>query len=250
MDLGPSSTAAATLGAPLVETTWVMPVQDSAVLPTDGDPAEMAAAKESLRLAFIAALQLLPPKQRAVLILREVLRWQASEVAELLGTTVASVNSALQRARATIDASDIDVGSTASEVSDEEERDLLGRYMEAFEEYDISKLTTLLHDDALFSMPPFDLWLTGPEEVGKFMLGTGAGCRNSRLIPTSVNGSPAFASYRPYEDGVHRPHSIVVLTVADGKITEICNFLGEDCFKLFGLPLELRSESAEPMAAG
>jgi RNA polymerase sigma-70 factor, ECF subfamily len=247
MDLGPASTAATTLGAPLVEQTWVMPIQDSSVLPTGGDPAEMAAAKESLRLAFIAALQLLPPKQRAVLILREVLRWQATEVAELLGTTVASVNSALQRARATIDASDIDVGSAASTVSDEEERDLLGRYMEAFEEYDISKLTSLLHDDALFSMPPFDLWIVGPEEVGEFMLGTGAGCRGSRLLPVSVNGSPAFASYRPYEDGVHRPHSIVVLQVADGKIGEICNFLGEESFKLFGLPLELR---AEPAAAG
>src|SRR5215210_2420037 len=227
MDLGPSSTAAAALGPPLVEQTWVMPIQDSRVLPSDADPAELAAQKESLRLAFIAALQLLPPKQRAVLILREVLRWQATEVAELLGTTVASVNSALQRARATLDASDVDVSSTASSVSDEEERDLLARYMDAFESYDIDALTSLLHDDALFSMPPYDLWLVGPEEVGRFMLGTGIGCRDSRLIATSANGSPAFASYRPAEPGVHRPHSIVVLDVADGKIREICNFLGE-----------------------
>ena len=244
MDLGPSSTAATTLGPPLVEQTWVMPIQDSSVMPTDGDPAELASARETLKLAFVAALQLLPPKQRAVLILREVLRWQASEVAELLGTSVASVNSALQRARATIDASDIDVTSTASSVSDEEERDLLAKYLEAFEAYDIAKLTTLLHDDALFSMPPFDLWIRGPEEVHDFMLGTGAGCRNSRVIPTRANGSPAYASYRPAEPGVHRPHSIVVLEVADGKITEICNFLGEDCFKQFGLPLELRAEAA------
>jgi RNA polymerase sigma-70 factor, ECF subfamily len=241
MDLGPASTAATTLGPPLVEQTWIMPVQDARVLPTDGDPAEMAAAKETLKLAFVAALQLLPPRQRAVLILREVLRWQASEVAELLGTTVASVNSALQRARATIDASDIDAFSTASSVSDEEEQDLLARYVEAFESYDIAKLTTLLHDDALFSMPPYDLWLRGPEEVATFMLGTGIGCRGSRTIRTSANGSPAFASYRPYEDGVHRPHSIVVLEVAGGRITEICNFLGEESFKLFGLPLELRA---------
>ncbi len=240
MDLGPSSTAAATLGPPLVEQTWVMPIQDARVLPTDGDPAEMAAAKETLRLAFVAALQLLPPKQRAVLILREVLRWQASEVAELLGTTVASVNSALQRARATLDASDIDASSTATTVSDEEERDLLARYLDAFEKYDIPALTSLLHDDAVFSMPPFDLWLRGPEEVGRFMLGTGSGCEGSRVIPTSANGSPAFASYRPYEDGVFRPHSVVVLEVAGGRITEICNFLGEETFKLFGLPLELR----------
>jgi RNA polymerase sigma-70 factor (ECF subfamily) len=240
MDLGPSSTAATTLGPPLVEQTWVMPIQDSRVLPTEGDPAEMAAAKETLKLAFIAALQLLPPKQRAVLILREVLKWQASEVAELLGTSVASVNSALQRARATIDASDIDALSTSATPDDEEEQDLLARYLEAFERYDIATLTTLLHDDALFSMPPYDLWLRGPEQVAIFMRTTGSGCENSRVMPLAVNGSPAFASYRQPEPGVFRPHSVVVLEVAGGKITEICNFLGEETFKLFGLPLELR----------
>ena len=241
MDLGPSSPATSTLGPPLVEQTWIMPIQDAKVVPTEGDPAEMAAAKESLRLAFVAALQLLPPKQRAVLILREVLKWQASEVAELLDTSVASVNSALQRARATIEASDIEVGTTARTVSDEEQRDLLAKYMAAFEEYDMSKLTTLLHDDAMFSMPPFDLWVRGPEEIERFMLTTGAGCRNSRLIPTWANGSPAFGSYRQAEPGVHRPHGLVVLEVQDGKITEVCNFLGEEPFKHFGLPLELRS---------
>jgi RNA polymerase sigma-70 factor (ECF subfamily) len=244
MDLGPSSPATAALGPPLVEQTWIMPIQDSKVVPTDGDPAEMAAAKESLRLAFVAALQLLPPKQRAVLILREVLKWQASEVAELLGTSVASVNSALQRARATIDASDIEVGTTARTVSDEEQRDLLAKYMAAFEEYDMSKLTALLHDDAMFSMPPFDFWVRGPKDIEHFMLTTGAGCRNSRLIPTWANGSPAFASYHPTEPGVHRPHGLVVLEVQDGRITEVCNFLGEESFKHFGLPLELRSDAA------
>ena len=148
MDLGPSSTAATTLGPPLVEQTWVMPIQDSRVLPTEGDPAEMAAAKETIRLAFVAALQHLPPKQRAVLILREVLKWQASEVAELLGTSVASVNSALQRARATIDTLDIDATTSPTTVDGDEERDLLARYVDAFESYDVSAFVSLLHEDA------------------------------------------------------------------------------------------------------
>ena len=240
MDLGPASPAATALGPPLVEQTWVMPIQDSKVLPDDADPAQLASQKESLRLAFIAALQLLPPKQRAVLILREVLRWQASEVAELLGTSVASVNSALQRARATLEASDVEASTTDSAVSDAEQRDLLEKYMKAFEDYDMAALTSLLHDDAVFSMPPFALWLRGPKEIREFMLGTGKGCEGSRLIPTWANGSPAFGSYRPYPDGIFRPHAVVVLEVAGGKIAEVCNFLGEEPFKLFGLPLELR----------
>ena len=232
MDLGPSSTAATTLGPPLVEQTWIMPIHDSKVLPTDGDPAEMAAAKETIRLAFVAALQLLPPKQRAVLILREVLRWQASEVAELLGTSVASRE---QRAPAR-PRDDRRIGhrrgstDPADRDGDEEQRDLLARYMEAFEEYDISKLAALLHDDALFSMPPFDLWLRGPEDVEQFMLTTGAGL--PELAAHRDVGRTAhrrFGAYRPAEPGVHRPHAVVVLEVQDGKrVTEICNFLGEE----------------------
>jgi RNA polymerase sigma-70 factor, ECF subfamily len=240
MDLGPSSTAATALGAPLVEQTWVLPIQDSRVLPTEGDPAEMAAAKETIRLAFVAALQLLPPKQRAVLILREVLKWQASEVAELLGTTVASVNSALQRARATIDASDIDVSNAPAEVDDADNRDLLARYVDAFERYDVAAFVSLLHDDAQFSMPPFDLWLEGPLEVGRFLLGTGSGCKGSKLIPTSANGMPAFAQYHSVGDGVYKPWALVVLELSGGRVAEICNFLGEQHFKAFGLPLELK----------
>jgi RNA polymerase sigma-70 factor, ECF subfamily len=241
MDLGPSSTAATTLGPPLVEQTWVMPIQDSRVLPTDGDPAEMAAAKETIKLAFVAALQLLPPKQRAVLILREVLKWQASEVAELLGTSVASVNSALQRARATIDASDLDASTTPTEVDGEEERDLLARYVDAFESYDVSAFVALLSEDAQFSMPPYDLWLRGPEQVRQWLLGQGFACKDSRLVPLRANGSPAFAQYKlSDEPGVRKPWAIVVIETDGERVTEICSFLGDEGFKAFGLPLELR----------
>jgi RNA polymerase sigma-70 factor (ECF subfamily) len=240
MDLGPSSTAATTLGPPLVEQTWVMPIQDSRVLPTEGDPAEMAAAKETIKLAFVAALQLLPPKQRAVLILREVLKWQASEVAELLGTSVASVNSALQRARATIDASDLDASTTPTQVDGEEERELLARYVDAFESYDVSAFVALLSEDAQFSMPPYDLWLRGPDQVRQWMLGQGFACKDSRLVPLRANGSPAFAQYKlSDEPGVRKPWAIVVIETDGERVTEICNFLGDEGFQAFGLPLEL-----------
>jgi RNA polymerase sigma-70 factor, ECF subfamily len=244
MDLGPASTAASTVGPPLVEETWVMPIQDSRVLPTEGDPAEMAAARETVRLAFVAALQHLPPKQRAVLILREVLKWQASEVAELLNTSVASVNSALQRARATIDALEIDATTSPTTVDGDEERDLLAKYVDAFESYDVNAFVSLLHDDAIMSMPPLDLWLRGAEEMGRWLLGQGSGCRGSRLIPVHANGSPGFAQYRQESPGVHKPWGIQVLEIADGKVAELCTFLGEEHFKAFGLPLELRSATS------
>ena len=182
MDLGPSSPADTSLPAGLPESTWIQPVLDARTLPEDGDPAELAESRETIRLAFVAALQHLPPKQRAVLILREVLRWQASEVAELLETSVASVNSALQRARAALDATDVD--SLKPLQFDEEQQELLARYVDAFERYDITSLVKLLHEDATFTMPPFALWLEGPVEIGKWYLGQGIGCRGSRLVPT------------------------------------------------------------------
>src|SRR6476646_1482682 len=217
MDLGPSSPADTSLPAGLPESTWIQPVLDARTLPEDGDPAELAESRETIRLAFVAALQHLPPKQRAVLILREVLRWQASEVAELLDTTVASVNSALQRARAALDASDLDASTTPTQVDGVAERELLARYVDAFESYDVSAFVSLLSEDAQFSMPPYDLWLIGPEQVGPWLLGQGFACKDSRLVPLRANGSPAFAQYKPSDEpGVRKPWAIVVIET-DGE---------------------------------
>jgi RNA polymerase sigma-70 factor (ECF subfamily) len=228
----------------LPEGSWVSPIADERVLPAEADPAEVADLRESVRLAFVAALQHLPPKQRAVLILCEVLRWQAAEVAALLDTSVAAVNSALQRARATL-ASDQVVQPA---VLDREHGELLERYLDAFERYDIDLFVTLLHQDAVQSMPPFAMWLRGAADIGAWMLGPGAGCRGSRPVPIAVNGSPAVAQYRvgahPQADRPtdgYVPWGIHVLDVVDGRIAEIHTFLdmaGEpgDLFAQFGLP--------------
>ena len=237
MDLGPASTADGKLGPATPESTWVQPIADGKVLPDDvNDPAELAASRESIRLAFVAALQHLPPRQRAVLILREVLRWQASEVAELLDTSVASVNSALQRARATLAERDLD--ATPSQV-DDQQRDLLARYVDAFERYDISSLVALLHEDAVQSMPPWALWLQGRDEMGKWYLGQGIGCKGSRLVATAANGCPAFGSYRPAGPGVWEPWGIQVIEVSGERISAIHNFIYPELFPAFGLPTRL-----------
>ncbi len=242
MDLGPSATADSTLGPPLAENAWIQPVADARVLPPDGDPAELAAARDSIRLAFVAALQHLPPKQRAVLILCEVLRWQAAEVAELLETSVASVNSALQRARATLAATD--VGATRPDPVDAEQQALLARYVDAFERYDITSLVALIHEDATFTMPPHELWLRGTGEISRWYLGQGIGCRGSRLLPTSANGSPAFAAYKPSAAGGHDPFNIQVLEISEGRIVGLHHFLYPELFPAFGLPVHLEEESA------
>jgi RNA polymerase sigma-70 factor (ECF subfamily) len=239
MDLGPASTAEATLGPELPEATWIEPVPDSRVVPAGGDPAEVAIARESVRLAFVAALQRLPPRQRAVLILREVLRWKASEVAELLDTTVASVNSALQRARATLDGPD-GSASAPAEPLDDGQRALLARYVDAFERYDMDALTALLHEDATWSMPPYELWLQTHRDIRHWCLGPGIGCRGSRLIPTMANGSPAFGQYKPDPVGGLQPWSLQVLELSAGRITGIIFFLDtKKFFPLFGLPPHL-----------
>jgi RNA polymerase sigma-70 factor (ECF subfamily) len=202
------------------------------------DPAETVASRETIRLAFVAALQHLPPRQRAVLILCEVLRWKASEVAELLETSVASVNSALQRARATLE--EIDV-SPDSEF-EEPDRELLERYVKAFEAYDFEALTSLIHEDAIQSMPPYDLWLSGREDILTWWTGPGIGCKGSRMIPVvSANGSPAFGQYKPSESGDgYEPWALQVLELSDGGIAELTFFLDtETLFPLFGLPTRL-----------
>jgi RNA polymerase sigma-70 factor (ECF subfamily) len=234
MDMGPAWTTESFTGAQLPEAAWVQPIPDDRLLPESGDPAELAAAKESVRLAFITALQFLPARQRAVLILREVLRWQASEVAELLDTSVASVNSALQRARATMSAREAD--APPADVMTGDQRELLTRYVDAFERYDINSLVTLLREDAVMSMPPYDFWLTGPAEMHKWFLGPGFGCRGSRLVATEANGCAAFGAYRVDPDGGHMPFAIQVIEVSGDRIIGHHNFVDPSLFPAFGLP--------------
>jgi RNA polymerase sigma-70 factor (ECF subfamily) len=219
------------------EASWLEPIPDGQVASADGDPAQLAEQRETLRLAFVAALQHLPPQQRAVLILREALRWRANEVAELLETSVASVNSSLQRARASLDASEM-TPSEPLQPLDDEQQALLKRYVEAFEAYDIDALTSLLHEDAKQSMPPYEMWLLGREDILRWWTGPGAGCRGSRLIPTVANGLPAFGQYRPSgPGGSFEPWALQVLELSDGKIVGFTAFLDtERLFPLFGLP--------------
>jgi RNA polymerase sigma-70 factor (ECF subfamily) len=239
MDLSSPLPATTPLAAPLPESVWIEPMPDGAVVPAAGDPAERAVLRDSIRLAFVSALQNLPPRQRAVLILREVLCWQASEVAELLDTTVASVNSALQRARGTL-ADSAPADATPASKLDERERELLAKYVDAFERYDIDMLVTLLHDDAGFSMPPLALWLRGRDDIYGWYLGTGIGCKSSRLLPTNANGCPAFGHYKPNPDGPgHVPWAIQVVEITGGRIAHLHHFLDPSLFPRFGLPLAL-----------
>ena len=239
MDLGGPGTVDTPLGAPLIESTWIEPIPNTSVL-TATDPAEQAIARESIKLAFVAALQFLPPKQRAVLILREVLRWEATEVAALLETTVASVNSALQRARAGLAARGITEDDPAPDL-DEDQQQLLARYVDAFERYDIEELTTLLAEDALQSMPPFALWVAGRDEVFRWWLGPGIGCKGSRCLPTAgANGRPAFGQYKPDPNGGYSPWSLMVVEIEGDKVVELTFFLDTKAiFPLFDLPPHL-----------
>ncbi|MGV9268420.1 sigma-70 family RNA polymerase sigma factor [Kitasatospora sp. NPDC003701] len=238
MDLAGPSTVATATEAQLPEVTWIGPAPDGRILPETGDPADVAAQRDSVRLAFVAVLQRLAPRQRAVLILREVLGWKAAEVAELLGVTVASVNSALQRARAVLAA---DPSATRpAPALDDDHRALLARYVSAFEAYDMDGLAALLHEDVTLNMPPYELWLTGLADIREWMLGPGHGCRGSRLVPVEANGSPAFGQYRPSPAGGHEPWALIVLEVSAGRITGLTNFLDTDTlFPLFGLPPRL-----------
>jgi len=229
MDLGPSREPVVENLNTLPEVTWIEPIPD---------PADVAVERDTIRLAFVAALQHLPPRQRAVLILCEVLRWKASEVAELLETSVASVNSALQRARATLETANVhDAGGG------EVDRVLLDRYVAAFEAYDLEALTALIAEDATQSMPPFDLWLTGRDDIFEWWYGPGIGCKDSRVIPApagQANGSPAFGQYKPSADGGYEPWALQVVEFRNGKIGELTFFLDtERLFPLFGLPPRL-----------
>jgi len=243
MDLGPAGEPVFENLHELPETTWLEPVPDALVV-ADGDPAEVAVARDSLRLALVAALQHLPPKQRAALILCEVLQWKAAEVAELLDTTVASINSALQRARATLDTLHLATGHPApsrqAELGDAE-RELLARYVRAFEAYDIDALTQLIHEDATQSMPPFALWLSGRDDIFTWWLGPGIGCQGSKLLPAPLaNGLPAFGQYKPSPNGGREPWALMVVEPRGDRIGELTFFLGtKTLFPLFGLPPRL-----------
>jgi RNA polymerase sigma-70 factor (ECF subfamily) len=237
MALGP----AGSVDAPLIElpaARWIEPIPDAIAVPADGDPAELAMLRERIRLAFVAALQHLPPRQRAVLLLTEVLGWPAAEIADSLEMSVAAVNSALQRARATM--SSRDPSRSAGALSPAESI-IVDRYVEAFERYDVDALTELLHEDATLSMPPYTLWLRGHEAIAGWLLGRGAHCRGSRLLRTAACGSPAFGQYRSAGPGNgHRPWALVVLEVADGRVAAINSFLDTaTLFPRFGLPAEL-----------
>ncbi|MDX6525174.1 MAG: polymerase sigma-70 factor, subfamily, partial [Gaiellales bacterium] len=240
MDMGPAVAPVIENLNILPETTWIQPIPDGLVT-GDGDPADVAVARETIKLAFVSALQQLPPRQRAVLILCEVLRWKAAEVAELLDTSVASVNSALQRARATLEAGDARSAATETTLS-EADKALLARYVDAFEQYDIEALTALMTEEATQSMPPYDLWLQGRDDVLAWWFGPGIGCAGSRVIPTrSANGSPAFGQYKPSESGEgFEPWALQVLELSEGRIVGFTFFLDTDTlFPLFGLPARL-----------
>ncbi|MCW2779097.1 MAG: polymerase sigma-70 factor [Frankiales bacterium] len=231
MDLSspvPSTTAP---GQPLPETTWLLPVADA-----DLGPDDLAVRQDSVRLAFVAALQHLPPRQRAVLVLREVLAWSAADVADLLDSSVASVNSALQRARATLSA--VDVSAPQQPLGDAE-RALLARYVEAFEAYDMAGLVDVLHADASMSMPPLALWLQGRDDMLGWYTGFGAGCAGSRLVPVALNGSPGYAQYKPSEGGGFEPWCLQVVELDGDRISHVHHFLGPELFVRLGLPLHL-----------
>ena len=228
MDLGPAGAPVVENLRELPEVTWIQPLPD---------PADTAVERETVRLAFVAALQQLPARQRAALILCEVLHWKASEAAELLDTTTASVNSALQRARATLAKADL------AQTDESVDKELLARYVTAFEEYDVDALTSLIHEDATQSMPPYDLWLNGRDDILEWWFGPGIACEGSRVIPTvNANGSPAFGQYKPVPGGGYEPWALQVLELSGGRILEITFFLDTNTlFPLFGLPPKLEA---------
>src|SRR5687767_4888820 len=218
-------------------THWLEPMPDERFLPADADPFETVALRQSTRLAFVAALQHLPSRQRAALLLNEVLGWSAQEVAESLEMSVAAVNSALQRARVTLAARNV---ATTGEPLSDSQAELLEKYVDAFHDYDVDALVALMREDATLSMPPYTLWLQGHHPIRAWLLGRGAGCRGSRLVPTAACGSPAFGQYRSNgETGGYHPWALIVLEVSGDRITGWNSFLdAEKLFPMFDLPLQ------------
>jgi len=216
----------------LPESSWITPIADESVYDIHANPADVAVARDSIRLAFISALQHLPARQRAALVLCDVLRWSAVDAAELLETTTASINSALQRARSTL----ADPPGPTSPLSDEQER-LLANYVDAFERYDMDALAELMHDDVIQTMPPYAMWLRGVDDVLTWYVGAGIGCKGSRLLGGRANGCPAFAQYHIDPTGGHSPWALQVLEVRGDRIAAIHAFLDTaEAFDRFGFP--------------
>jgi RNA polymerase sigma-70 factor, ECF subfamily len=240
MDLGPASPPV----EPLLsdwhpDELWISPIADDRVVPEHGDPADIAVARDTIRLAFVTALQHLPARQRATLILCEVLRMPAAEAAATLGTTVQAVNSALQRARATLAALPEEQRPVAVEA---EQADLLARYVDAFQRYDIDQLVTLLHQDAVMSMPPIGMWLRGAQTIGQWLgLPGPSQCRGSILVPAGhVNGVQSWAQYKPDPAGGYSAWALLVHEASGGRFMRWTFFLEpERLFPEFGLALHL-----------
>jgi RNA polymerase sigma-70 factor, ECF subfamily len=220
----------------LPDGSWITPIADASVLDPGADPAEIAATRDTIRLAFVSALQQLPARQRAALVLCDVLRWPAVEAADLLETSTASVNSALQRARATM--ADLPTAPPAP-LSDDEQR-FLARYVDAFERYDMDALAVLLHDDVTQNMPPYAMWLQGRDDVLAWYVGPGIECKGSRVLTGRANGSPAFAQYRIDPAGGHAAWALQVLELRGDRVEAIHAFLDTaESFPRFGFPPRL-----------
>ncbi len=238
MDLGPVRTPEPVhLSDVLPEHTWITPIADEHVIDLHGDPAEVVAARDTIRLAFVSTLQRLPARQRAALVLCDVLRWPATEVAELLDTSTPSINSALQRARATM-AESAPAPVPAEALTDDQQR-LLAQYVDAFQRYDMDALSRLLHDDVIQSMPPYAMWLQGRDDVLAWWAGPGAGCEGSKLLAGWANGCPAFAQYRVDPQGGHAPWALQVLELRGARVAEFHAFLDTEAFARFGFPAHL-----------
>lgn len=222
---------------------WITPIPDASVIDLDADPAEVAVARETIRLAFVSALQRLPPRQRAALVLCDVLRWPATDVAELLDTSTASVNSALQRARHTLD--EAPTSAPTAPLTDEQ-RALLARYVDAFERYDMEALAGLLHDDVIQTMPPYAMWLQGRDDLIAWYVGAGIGCASSRLLAGEANGCPAFAQYKPDPAGGRAPWALQVVELRGERIEAIHAFLDTEAFERFGFPPRLDGDDVAP----
>jgi len=245
---GPGEHPEAPLAAESPEVPWLQPIPDTLVSLGTADPAEIVTSRQSMRLALIAALQYLPPRQRAVLILRDVLRWRAAEVAELLDTTTAAVNGTLQRARARLELAAPDEDEI-HEPADPRDRALLDRYARAFQNADITAVMRLLQDDAVFEMPPQPTWFTGVQSIEPFLrtwVLTEPG--RIQMVPTAANGQPAVAAYMRELDGAYHAHAIQVLTIAGSRIARVTSFNDPGLLATFGLP-EVLPAAAVPVPA-